>query len=212
MADLPIPDDDIEIDLDDDDTDLQTSVFLKETAVLKAVGTSDEITTRAATSGSSNSLLSLNAGTSEDKAIVIYNPSPNYQNTDENQYMDHPLSLFTAYDFHNWGVGWRRRWLGEVKKEVLFSCKVSRICKPTLEDRRDITPLLVKRSLMLSPLFAVKLSPLIKEFNETSLFNLATTGTPRPQSGDEGENSTGCNSTNNLSGLWCFQVFHHLKF
>ena len=64
---------------------------------------------------------------------------------------------------------------------------------------------------MLSPLFAVKLSPFIKEFNETSLFNLATTGTPRPQSGDEGENSTGCNSTNNLSGLWCFQVFHHLK-
>ena len=39
---------------------------------------------------------------------------------------------------------------------------------------------------MLSPLFAVKLSPFIKEFNETSLFNLGTTGTPRPQSGDEG--------------------------
>ena len=65
---------------------------------------------------------------------------------------------------------------------------------------------------MLSPLFAVKLSPFIKEFNETSLFNLATIGTPRPQSGDEGEISTGCNSTNNLSGLGCFQVFHHLKF
>ena len=110
MADLPILDDDIEIDLNDDDTDLQTSVFLKETAVHKAVGISDEITTRAATSGGSNSLWSLNAGTSEDKAIVIYNPSPNYQNTDENQYMD----------FHNWGVGWGRRWLGEVKKEVLL--------------------------------------------------------------------------------------------
>ena len=123
LADLPIL---------DDDTDLQTSVFLKETAVHKAVGTSDEITTHAATSGSSNSLLSLNARTSEDKAIVIYNPSPNYQNTDENQYMDHPLSLFTAYDFRNWGVGWGCRWLGEAKKEVLFSCKVSRICKPAL--------------------------------------------------------------------------------
>ena len=59
-----------------------------ETAVDKAVGISDKITTRAATSGGSNSLLSLNAGTSEDKAIVIYNPSPNYQNTEENQYMD----------------------------------------------------------------------------------------------------------------------------
>ena len=82
MADLPTLDDDIEIDLDDDDTDLETSVSLKKTAVHEVGGPSDEIMTRAAPSGISNSLLSVNTGTSEDKAIVIDNPSPNYPNTD----------------------------------------------------------------------------------------------------------------------------------
>ena len=82
MADLPTLDDDIEIDLDDDDTDLETSVFLKKTAVHEAAGPSDQIMTRAGPSGISNSLLSVNTGTSEDKAIVIDNPSPNYPNTD----------------------------------------------------------------------------------------------------------------------------------
>ena len=113
----------------------ETSLFNLETTGTprpQSGGEGENSTGCNSTSGSSNSILSLNARTSEDKAIVIYNPSPNYQNTDKNQYMDHPLSLFTAYDFRNWGVGWGCRWLGEAKKEVLFSCKVSRICKPAL--------------------------------------------------------------------------------
>ena len=71
MAELPTLDDDIEIDLDDN-IDLETSVFTKmENTVHEKARPSDEMKTRVAQNGASF----LDAGTSEDKATVIDNPS-----------------------------------------------------------------------------------------------------------------------------------------
>ena len=63
----------------------------------------------------------------------------------------------------------------------------------------SLIPLLVKRCLMLNPLSAIKLSHSLSLLN-----NLTITGTPRPEFGDEGESSTGCNS-NQYSK--CIMVF-----
>ena len=78
MAELPTLDDDIEIDLDDN-IDLEISVFARmESTVHKKARPSDEMKTRVAQNGA----LFLDAGTSEDKATVIDNPSPSNQDTD----------------------------------------------------------------------------------------------------------------------------------
>ena len=77
MAELPTLDD-IEIDLDDN-IDLEISVFARmESTVHKKARPSDEMKTRVAQNGA----LFLDAGTSEDKATVIDNPSPSNQDTD----------------------------------------------------------------------------------------------------------------------------------
>ena len=78
MAELPTLDDDIEIDLDDN-IDLEISVFARmESTVHKKARPFDEMKTRVAQNGA----LFLDAGTSEDKATVIDNPSPSNQDTD----------------------------------------------------------------------------------------------------------------------------------
>ena len=68
---MPTLDDDIEIDLDDN-INLETSIFAKmESTVHEKARPFDEMKTRLAQNGASF----LDAGTSEDKATVIDNPS-----------------------------------------------------------------------------------------------------------------------------------------
>ena len=66
-------------------------------------------------------------------------------------------------DFHNWGVGWGRRWLGEGKKEVLFSCTVSRICKPTLLRQEGYYPTSCQEVPYVESIICCQIVPLYQE-------------------------------------------------